>query len=182
MRRAPLALVAVFSFGGCSPDEPDPEPEVPDLAYCDAVASWAPDAAAFEREVLEQINEARALGGSCGGDEDLPASEPLSMAPALRCAARKHTLGMIDGDYFAHASPDGETYIERVALAEYAGEPLGESIAGGSPDPTKVVTTWLNHDGNCATLLNPEATELGVGYLPASGVTYEHYWTVVFGR
>lgn len=181
MRRLPLALAVAVLPCACS--EPAPEPEVPPIAYCEEVASWAADDAAFEAEVLELVNQRRAQGADCesGGDFWKP-SAPLSMDPALRCAARKHTLAMIAGDYFKHASPDGEGYQERAASAEYDGEPLAQSIAAGHRDPAQVVATLMSNDGNCANLMNPDATELGVGYAPASEAKYSHYWTLVFGR
>jgi uncharacterized protein YkwD len=179
MRRLPLALAAALA---CS-EPADPAPEVPAVAYCEEVASWDPDDAAFEREVLELVNQRRAEGADCeGGGEFWIPSDPLTMHPALRCAARKHSLAMIAGDYFEHESPDGEDFQARAAAAEYDGEPLAQSIAAGHRDPAQVVATLMSNDGNCANLMNPEATELGVGYLPASDVSYSHYWTLVFGR
>jgi uncharacterized protein YkwD len=181
MRRS-LLTVALLPCACPEPSEEQP-PEVPAIAYCDEVASWDPAHAAFEREVLELVNQRRGEGADCGsGGEFWIPSDPLTMQPALRCAARKHSLAMIAGDYFEHESPEGERYQDRVASAEYEGEPLAQSIAAGQRDPTQVVGTLLSNDGNCANLMNPEATELGVGYLPASEITYSHYWTLVFGR
>ncbi len=176
-----LVVAALLACACSEPEEPGPE--VPDIGYCEEVASWDPAHAAFEREVLELVNERRAEGGSCdGGDSALGPAPALRMDPALRCAARKHTLGMISRDEFDHEGPEGETYVERSTLAEYAGEPLAQSIAAGLREPAQAVATWMSHDGNCANLLDPDATELGVGYLPAEGVSYSHYWTLVFGR
>lgn len=184
MRRASLVPVLAAAALCCACTEsPEPGPEVPAIAYCEEVASWDAAHAAFEREVLERINERRAEGADCvSGGEFLSPSEPLFMQPALRCAARKYTLEMIAGDFFDPASPEGETYVDRTTLAEYDGEPLAQSIAAGQADPAQVVATWMNNDGNCANLMNPEATQIGVGYLPASDVTYSHYWTLVFGQ
>jgi uncharacterized protein YkwD len=179
MRRTPLAFAAALA---CS-EPSDPPPEVPDIGYCEEVASWDPAHAEFEREVLELVNQRRSEGGSCegAGDFSTPA-DPLTMNAALRCAARKHTLAMIAGNYFDHLSPEGQTFQERAMLAEYEGEPLAESIAAGLHEPEQVVTTLMNNDGNCANLMNPDATELGVGYMPASEAMYSEYWTLVFGR
>jgi uncharacterized protein YkwD len=178
MRRTPLAFAAALA---CS-EPSDPPPEVPDIAYCEDVASWDRAHAEFEREVLELINERRLEGASCEGGGEFSSAEPLTMNPALRCAARKHTLAMIAGDYFDNVSPEDETFEDRATLAEYEGEPLAQSIAAGHHDPAQVVATLMNNDGNCANLMNPEATELGVGYAPASEVMYSEYWTLVFGR
>jgi uncharacterized protein YkwD len=180
MRRTSLA--AVLLLCACSETD-EPTPEVPAIAYCEEVASWDPAHAAFEREVLELINSRRAEGADCESGGDFSGSrEPLTMNPALRCAARKHTLAMIAGDFVGHESPEGETFLERAEQAEYEGMALAQIIAGGSRDPERVVGTWMSNDGNCAKLMNEDATELGVGYSPASDVTHEHYWTAVFGE
>ncbi|MFO7564733.1 MAG: CAP domain-containing protein [Enhygromyxa sp.] len=180
MRRTPLAALLLLS--ACSEPE-DPAPEVPAIPYCDEVASWDLGHAQFEREVLELVNQRRAEGADCGsGGDFLGSREPLSMDPALRCAARKHTLAMIASDDVEHESPEGETFTDRAAQAGYEGTALAQSIAGGSRDPARVVGTWMSNDGNCANLMNEDATELGVGYRPASGVTHAHYWTAVFGQ
>lgn len=182
MRANQLPWVLALTLWGCSEPE-EPPPEVPAIAYCDAVASWDPAHAQFEREVLELVNARRAQGTDCGSKGDFSSPrEPLTMHPSLRCAARKHTLAMIAGDFVEHETPAGETFQSRAVAAEYPGEPLAQSVAGGSRDPAALVGTWMSHDGNCANLMNEDATEIGVGYSPASGVGYAHYWTAVFGR
>jgi uncharacterized protein YkwD len=183
-----IMLVAGLGLGlGCAP-EAEPEPEIPALAACEQVADWDAAHAEFEREVLDQINLRRANGGKCGGAGEFPpAAEPLRMNPALRCAARRHTQAMVEADLVAHEIPEGESFRERAAAAEYAGEAVAQSIAAGHRDPTRVVATWMSNDRNCANLLHPDATELGVGYRPgrppgeADGTAYDHYWTAVFG-
>lgn len=175
-----FALAVAASLCACT-DDPEPGPEVPANEYCDSVADWDPGHAAFEREVLELVNEQRAQGGKCGGDEEFSPSGALIMNPALRCAARKHTADMIARDYFDFEDPDGQGFAERAELAGYDAEPVGQVIAAGPREPAQVVATWMSNDGNCAVLMNPEQNELGVGYLPAEDSTYSHYWTQVFG-
>lgn len=177
-----LVITAALLQPACA-DSAEPSPEVPAISYCEGVSDWDAAHAQFEVEVLELINARRGEGADCGGGgEFLTPTEPLTMQPALRCAARKHSQAMISEDFFEHESPDGETYQDRVALAEYDGEALAQSIAAGQHDPAQVVATWMSNDGNCANLMNPTATELGVGYLPADGVMYTDYWTLVFGH
>ena len=185
LAHAPIALVAALAFlaSGCT-EEPEPEPEVPNNAFCERVAAWDPAHAAYEREVLDAINERRAEGANCeGGGEFLTPAEPLRMQAELRCAARKHTLAMVDEDLFEHEIPEGETYSDRATAAGYAGEAVAQSIAAGQRDPSQVVATWMSNDANCANLMNPDATELGVGYRFGDPDTneYGHYWTAVFG-
>lgn len=62
---------------------------------------------------------------------------------------------------------------------------MGENIAAGYSTPEAVVEGWKNSSGHRANLLNPNFTELGVGYYylanDTGSVNYNRYWTQVFG-
>ncbi|MGL5944276.1 MAG: CAP domain-containing protein [Waterburya sp.] len=52
---------------------------------------------------------------------------------------------------------------------------LGENVAQGQTTPTDVLDSWMNSSGHRENILNPNFTEIGVGY-------ENNYWTQVFGR
>lgn len=164
--------MAVLAATSCGDDE------VPDIAYCDAVADWDEAAAALEEEVLELVNERRAAGASCGGSGSFAATAPLTMNANLRCAARRHTQDMVDRDYFSHSSPEGSSPADRITEAEYSYSTWGENIAGGSATAAGVMDQWMGSDGHCANIMNPSFSEIGVGYV--GGGAYGHTWTQVF--
>ena len=165
------------STGSTAPEVP----EVPDSSYCTPVSDWTPMDSAFEQEVLELVNEARAQARSCGG-ESFDATSALSMEPRLRCAARVHSLDMATRGFFDHDNPDGLDPFDRMALAGYEYQAAGENIAAGQTTPEEVVQGWMESPGHCSNIMDSDFTEIGVGYVQTSGAQYPHYWTQTFGR
>lgn len=157
-----------------------PPVDVPDNAYCVPVGDWDPGWAQLELDVLELVNQARAAGADCHSKGVFAATGPLTMDPALRCAARKHSADMAARDFFDHTNPDGETPWDRMAMAGYGDySNAGENIAAGSPDAQGTMNQWLGSDGHCANIMSPNFTDIGVGYSP--GGQYGHLWTQDFG-
>ena len=174
-------LVGAALLCGCR-DQSEPEPpEVPAIAWCEEVADWDPEWAAFELEVVTLVNEHRVAGASCE-NESFEAVAPVVMNPALRCAARKHALDMSIRDYFSGIDPDGVEFEQRAEFAEYEGVAIAQNIAGGQSTPAEVVQGWMASKGHCVNIMRPDATEIGLGYVPAEGVMWSSYWTQVFGR
>jgi uncharacterized protein YkwD len=165
---------------GASGDDAPGEADVPDIAYCAGVAAWSEPARAFEDEVVERVNQARALGATCGG-QAFGATGPLAMEARLRCAARVHSLDMVTRAFFDHVNPDGETPFVRMEHAGYEYRAAGENIAAGQSTPQEVVEGWLQSPGHCANIMSPDFTQIGVGYVSAPEGALPHYWTQVFG-
>ena len=42
------------------------------------------------------------------------------------------------------------------------------------------MNSWMNSPGHRANILNPEFTELGVGYNYDNNSEYKHYWVQIF--
>ena len=170
-----LALTACLGGGGDDDDDDSAGDDIPSNAYCDPVRDWDPAAVEFEQEVLVLVNARRAVGADCGSEGSFPATSPLVMNGALRCAARAHSKDMADRDFFDHTNPDGELPWDRMDKAGYAWRAAGENIAWGSPTPASVMDGWMNSDGHCANIMAAGFTEIGVGYYTGN------YWTQVFG-
>jgi len=157
-----------------------PPVDVPDNAHCADVADWSPEWAQLEQDVLTIVNQVRSQGANCGTKGAFAATGPLTMNPALRCAARKHSADMAARNFFDHVNPDGEAFTERMAKAGYGGySTAGENIAAGSPDAQGTMSQWMGSDGHCANIMNPDFKDIGVGY--STGGQYGHLWTQVFG-
>ncbi len=163
------------------------EAEVWKTPYCHPVKdgpAWPPPLPDWEDEVLRLVNEARAAGHDCDSKGKFGPAPPLTMNASLRCAARKHAADMANRNYFDHVSPEGETFIERIAQAGYGSyAQIGENIAGGVvlDNARAAVDGWLDSDGHCANIMNEFYTELGAGVAEGPGdLTY--YWTQEFGR
>ena len=165
--------------GGDDSGEPPPPPsdEVPDNAYCADVADW--EWTQLENEILEIVNQRRAEGANCGSAGSFGPAGPLTMEPALRCAARVHSKDMVDRAFFDHTNPSGESPFQRMNMAGYQYSTAGENIAAGNSTAAATMQQWMDSDGHCGNIMNPSFTELGVGYYP--GGQYGHVWTQAFG-
>jgi uncharacterized protein YkwD len=162
------------------PPDPPPDSDVPDNAYCAAVANYDPAWRQLEEDVLAIVNQKRAAGANCGGAGNFGPTGPLTMDPALRCAARKHSLDMDARDFFDHTNPDGQLPWDRMGMAGYGDySNAGENIAAGSPDAAGTMQQWMDSDGHCSNIMSPDFQHIGVGYHP--GGQYGHLWTQVFG-
>ena len=144
---------------------------------------WRGGWASKEEQVVELINEARSTPTDCGTYGSYAAAGPVEMEANLRCAARYHSMWMAQTNSFSHDSPGGDLGDdpwERIDSTAFTGFAVGENIAAGYDSARGVVEGWLDSDGHCANLMNPDATLTGVGYY--AGGSYGHYWTQNFGQ
>lgn len=156
--------------------------DMPDNAYCNPVDGWDAQWIAYELEVIELVNQARAQGGNCGAYGNKAPSGPLTWEPHLTCAARVHSLDMASKDYFDHTNLEGHDPGWRLGQAGYQGGGWGENIAAGYPSPSDAVQGWLDSDGHCNNMLSGDFTTTGVGYAYDAGASYGAYWTQTFGN
>lgn len=122
----------------------------------------------FELEVIRLVNQVRGNAGL----------HPLTINSTLSAAARLKSTDMRNNNYFSHTSPiygTPEQLLQRFGV-DYRS--LGENIAGGQPTPKDVMRAWMNSPGHRANILDPEFTDIGVGY--AKGGSLRHYWTQIF--
>ena len=121
----------------------------------------------FEAEVIRLVNEERAEYG-------LPA---LTTTDALTAAAAKRAEE-ISGDY-GHDRPDGSSCFTVLPEFGIRYETAGENIAAGQKTPAQVVRAWMNSEGHRNNILNPDFTQIGVGYT-YTGRGYRHFWAQTF--
>ena len=129
----------------------------------------------FINRVLELTNEHRANNGL----------NPLTLNQELNASAYGHSKDMAQQDFFSHTGSNGSNFSQRNQEVGYDSNVGAENIAGGDTTPESVVKGWIDSPGHNANMLNPDMTELGVGYFHLendTGVeTVNHYWTQVFG-
>ncbi len=129
----------------------------------------------FIEQVVELTNIERAKAGL----------QPLELNNQLLNAAQDHSNDMAQDDFFSHTGADGSSIGDRVRASGYQYSTTGENIAAGQTTPAQVVEGWMNSPGHRANILNPNYTEIGVGYEylqnDTGSVNYNHYWTQVFG-
>lgn len=120
---------------------------------------------------------------------------PLKSEPGLTAAAQGLSQDMALHDFFSHTGSDGGSLVTRFLANNYFNWSAGaENIAAGISTAEGVIDAWMNSLGHRNNILNPDFTEIGIGYyyqpddqpnvrLPdgSLGGAYFYYWTQDFG-
>lgn len=138
------------------------------------------DSPAEGQRLLELINRARGQARQCG-EQSMAAAGPLTWNDTLAAVALGHSRAMASQNLFSHRDRDGYTPADRAELGGYVGRLIGENLAAGLDQPQKVLDGWLNSPSHCATLMNPQFSELGAGYAIDPNSDAGIYWTGLFG-
>lgn len=136
---------------------------------------------AYEKRILGLHNRTRKQRGL----------ETLCVNPALTQAARAHSSDMIEEDYFAHTSPDGETLVERLRHFGYVTEGYGFWKVGGNiafgnyskGEPDHIFEGWMNSPPHRENILEGDFEQIGIGTAAGTYKTYEEtvMYTADFG-
>lgn len=84
--------------------------------------------------------------------------------------------------FFSHTGSDGSSPSQRISRQGYHWSAIAENIAAGYGDPASVVAGWMGSQGHKENLLNPDYTEVGIGYVYVAGSPYGAYWTADFAH
>ena len=120
---------------------------------------------AFEREVVELVNEIRKENGL----------SPLTIDEDLSRVARLKSQDMSDNNYFDHTSPTYGSPFDMMGKFGITYRAAAENIAKGQKTPESVVNAWMNSSGHRKNILSSSYTHIGVGHV-AKG----NYWTQMF--
>jgi len=91
---------------------------------------------------------------------------PLARRADLDAVARGHSEDMARRGFFSHASPEGNTWVERLALAGVSGFTMaGENVGQtNESDPnTRILEGWKNSPPHRENLLSRPMNATGVG-------------------
>lgn len=128
-------------------------------------------------EILALINQARATNGL----------DALTLQNQLNAAALAHSTDMACNNYVDHNGSDGTTWYDRVAAQGYANYAsareniyVGDPAFGGTPQGA--FDWWMNSQVHRDNILNPNVTQVGIGYVYLSGSKFGGYYTLVFAR
>jgi uncharacterized protein YkwD len=168
-----VAALAVLTGGSLAAAQ-----EVVTVAACTGDAI---ELTSNEKRMLDLHNETRAGYG-------LP---PLCVHPALTWAARAHSQEMLDGGYFSHDSPYGESIEDRLerfgyTSAGYAYWTYGENLGWGSGTlaaPESRFDEWMGSPDHRDNILREDLTEVGIGTSTGNYGSYGDttMYTVDFG-
>lgn len=145
-------------------------------------ASEASTPEVLECEVVLLSNVARA-GGSMCGTELFPPARPLANQSALQKSARAYANDLAVRNYVSHTSKDGLSPFDRMEVAGYNGKFMGKNVAAGSliPTPEDTVNEWLKSDDHCRNIMDPNYTDVGVGYARSASYTLVQAWVQHLG-
>ena len=86
-----------------------------------------------------------------------------------------------------HNGSDGSTWYQRVAAQGYENSAsareniyVGDPAFGGTPQGA--FDWWMNSQVHRDNILNPNVTEIGIGYVYLSGSPYGGYYTLVVAK
>ncbi|MFV8819644.1 MopE-related protein [Haliea sp. E17] len=139
---------------------------------------------AEDQAMLDAVNAFRAEPQGCGNEGNFPAAAPLAWNCQLETAAYYHSMDMAENNYFSHIGLNGSNPGQRISSAGYNWSTYGENISAGTYRSTvqSAMDSWINSDGHCANLMNPNFRDLGAARYTKQGSTYVNYWTQVFAR
>lgn len=124
----------------------------------------------FEQEVIRLVNVERQKAGLSA----------LKTNVELSNVARIKSNDMKDKGYFSHTSPTYGSPFDMMKSFGIRYSYAGENIAMGQRTPEEVMRGWMNSQGHRNNILNPNFTEIGVGY--AVDKNGRAYWTQMFIR
>jgi uncharacterized protein YkwD len=145
------------------PPRADPKPFVPRR-----VAKF--QSTEQEQSLFEGINAERKEKG-------LP---PITLNLRLCRVARTHAKDMQESRALTHLGSDGSTPEERVKRSGYKPLQVRENVGHGTSDSNAVLHRWITQERVYhINLLDPNITEIGVGFVPAINAQQPAFWTVV---
>ena len=123
----------------------------------------------WEHEVLTLVNKIRtkndlsqlAWGDTCENAADTRAAETIAL--------------------YSHTRPDGSSWSTACPVPSSGGT-SGENLAIGNAavSPASVVALWMSSETHRANILNPEYTNLAVGFVFDPSKPYRTYWSQEF--
>lgn len=137
--------------------------------------------AGIEAEVIQRVNALRASGAVCGTTA-YAATGALAWNNTLLLAAKGHSAGMAQKNYFSHTGQDGRSAGQRVTAAGYTWSTYGENIAAGQGSVEQVMDGWIKSPGHCQNLMNPNFRDIAVACVRNDAADYRLYWTMNLGR
>lgn len=165
------------------------------LGYKDNGFNIPPISEQQKKEFLDAVNAARATQQDCGEYGIKDAVSALTWSDKLYKAAYTYNYDMVHGNAWHHVGSDTDSDIvakdqhlnhgsymrDRIEYYNYDFYYIGENIAKGYQTLDDVIQGWLDSDGHCKNMMDPNFTELGMSLMLADD-KYGKYWTQDFGQ
>ncbi len=156
-------------------DEPQPDPS--NLPPPSSPSGCSPKIdRSYESQVVTLINRARNQNGLSS----------LTVSSELSASALAHSTDMACNDFVGHAGSDGSHWTDRMAVQGYSYTNATENIYVGFPDfggkPDGAFEWWMNSQVHRNNILDPNVSEIGVGYIFTENSSYGGYYTINFAQ
>lgn len=159
-----LSIIFAMSLLSCNKEETTGTPSNGYYAQAPATPQ--------QQKLLDLVNKVRATGTQCGSTF-YPPTTPITWNNTLAQAAQKHSDYMDSKNDLNHTGANGSNPGERITAEGYQWSTYGENIAVGYPTEEAVIQGWLESEGHCKNIMNPDFKEMGIA-------TKGAYWTQVF--
>merc|ERR1712194_107059 len=137
---------------------------------------------AAELEHFRLLKDLRKRGYRCPGGRSFAASPDMDETFLFDCrlwaAARFWSSEMGGQNFFSHVRGNSNPCSR---TSDYGLPACGENIAAGNGDAAATLQQWMESDGHCVNMMNPEYNRFAVGYVQTPGSQWTHYWTQSLG-
>jgi uncharacterized protein YkwD len=123
---------------------------------------------AYVSELLALINTERTNAG-------VPA---VTLNMQLSAAAQGHSIDQACNGFTGHIGSNGSTIGDRIYASGYSPSYYVEIIAPAADTPQAAIGQWNGSALHRLAMLDPKATEIGIGYVYSSTSLYGYYVTV----
>lgn len=121
-----------------------------------------------QREALELVNQERAKNGAA----------PLKINSTLNKMAYERAVE--SAEKFSHTRLTGEDFYTIFDEYDLDYSYCGENLAAGNEDVEATVNQWVNSPSHYENMLDPEYTEIGIGYYYDETTVSKYHWVQLF--
>ena len=169
LRLSLIILTASLALVACAPTPSGPTLGADGKPLPKVYRIGRTDTARIQYRLLDATNALR-----------MAANAPqLRLNAELTAAAMTHSRDMSLQNRPWHFGSDGSSPLDRVRRAGYPGMMLGENISETFETELETLAAWIEQPETRAVLLDPAATDLGIGYFQTANGKI--WWTVVTG-
>lgn len=110
---------------------------------------------------------------------------------SLAVAGLRHARDMVQNKYFAHTTPSGQTFVDRILATNYIPAvshwTVGENLGWGpASTPRQIVRAWMQSPEHRHNILTPGFRQIGIAIVVGApvagapaGVTYDTEFGVI---
>lgn len=122
----------------------------------------------YVNEIARLVNEERGKKGIA----------PVKLNAVLTDAAMLRAKEITT--IFSHDRPDGRSCFSVFDDYNLSYSYAAENIAAGSSTPAGTMQQWIHSEGHYKNLMNPNVSEIGVGFFYDPNSPYRYYWVQIF--